>query len=83
MKFIFAGKEHDIDVKYYVKMTGLMLVALVGITIFDLAGDQTAHDPEYVYSVAEQVWQTIGLLLTYAGFAAVGYIIRKKEEKDD
>ena len=83
MKFIFAGKEREIKVKLCAKIIGLMFVAMVGVTIFDLATDTVPHDPDYVYSLGQQIGQFIGLFICYFGFAAVGYMIRKEEEKKD
>ena len=85
MKFIFAGKERDIDVKYYAKLGGLMFAGLVGLTIFDLATDQVPNDPEYAYNIGEKLFQFIGLFITWICFAGAGMLAErnKKDEEDE
>lgn len=69
------------DAILYGKLGGLLLLGMVGITIFDIATGCVELDADQVFTWGQKFWQFIGLMTTLGSFAKLG-IIWKREIDD-
>ena len=71
----------EADIIFFGKLGGLLLLGMVGISIFDIASGCVELDPDQILTWGQKFGQWVGLMITLFSFAKLG-IIWKRDSDD-